>query len=163
MSVQPFSQLKKGELFEGESLNSSTSERTFEIYPPLGDLSRKFETIDLKALSVLATFVGNRIHSEHEFGCYEKFLQLVNLHAEGTPPPIDDNQSQFQGLAETYNLFCVFCSREQFTDVMLDILKHHREVISDLIESQAVLTESCKGKFLQLFHDIQFAPGFNLR
>ena len=156
MSVQSFSQLKQGELFEDESLVSSGSERTFEIYPPLEDPSRKFETIDLKALSVLATFVENRIHREHEFGCYEKLLQLVNLHVEGTPPPIDDNQNQLQGLAETFNLFCVFCGRGQFKDVVLDILKHNREVISDLRESQAGLTESCKVKFVQLFHDIQY-------
>ena len=87
-------------------------------------------------------------------------LQLVNVHVEGTPPPIDDNQSQLQGLAETFKFFCVFCGRRQFNDVMLDILKHNREVISDLIESQSVLPESCKGKFLQLFHDIQHQDSY---
>ena len=45
------------------------SERMSERYPCLEDLNRKFETMDLKALSVLATFVQYRNHSEHEFGC----------------------------------------------------------------------------------------------
>ena len=38
---------------------------------------------------------------------------------------------------------------------MLDILKHNKEVITDLMKSQAVLTEHCKGKFFQLFRDIE--------
>ena len=152
MSAESCNLFEEANICEGDEFSSGNDE-TFDIENSLEDLNCEFESIDLQALSGFSALVENRIiYSQHEFGCYEKFLQLVTLHAERAHSQLDDNQRQLLELTKRFNLFC---GREQFEKVMLDILKHNREVITDLIESQAVSTKFCKAKFLNLFCYIQ--------
>ena len=85
ISAQSLNQSVECEAFEYESMMSSGINGAFEICASSEDSSCEFESINLEALSALATSMENRIHHEPEFGCFEKFLQLVNLHVEGTP------------------------------------------------------------------------------
>ena len=134
----------------------SGGDAKFEIPDALA--SYEFETIHLEALRDLAIIVENRIYSDQEFDNFEKLVMLATLNAERTTPSqFDDNQRQLLKLTVTFKLFC---GRDQFAEVMLDILKHNRELITDLIKSRTILTKSCKMEFLQLYKKIHNLASF---
>ena len=133
---------------ENESTSPFGQDSRFEM----PDFLPEYHTLDLHALSCLATSMANRIHHELEFGCYEEFLRHVILHTEQASSQLDDNQRQLLKLTETFNLFC---GRDQVKKVIVDIIKHNSRVITDLEKSRTVLEQTRRVKFLRLFQDVE--------